>query len=352
VGEQSTLRDGRRTYHFWLHDAIFDTYGARLGPLAGWVYTYLARRAKEGMAFPSLATIAKDTGMSARSVIRCLKTLETLGLMRKETRKTVYGGHTSNLYELCELTNAQEPRSDTPTARGQGCTPKHIPTEAPKTTKSNISCDSQALPYAPESQPLMPLSHNPSDSQAHKGFSLKETQSEGTHTPAEPENPKEPKAAPSERVCETVKAHFQFFPIETEAQSALRALVLTDELATWAQSNGINLDLAAEFEHWLNDGVSNGRRKRDFVAAFKCWLQSPLRVKPSNAGLSRFEQKKQIVEAAGRRFVEEIRRERERQTPVHDHDANARVRVPRPIGQPPERGVLARLGATLHAGAI
>ena len=108
MADQSHLRDGRRNYHFWVDDAIFDVYGPQLGPFAGWVYCYLARRAKEGTAFPSLTRIARDTGISRRSVVDTIKHLENLGLITKATRTTTSGDHTSNLYTLLDMQDVQK----------------------------------------------------------------------------------------------------------------------------------------------------------------------------------------------------------------------------------------------------
>src|ERR1700739_2241634 len=95
-----TLRDARRTYHFWVHDEIFDTYGKTLGPYAGWVYCYLARRAKQGQSYPTLQRIASDTGMARSTVQNAIKRLESLGLIGIEARTNKYGDRDSNIYTL------------------------------------------------------------------------------------------------------------------------------------------------------------------------------------------------------------------------------------------------------------
>lgn len=52
-----------------------------------------------GVAWPSLVTLAADTGISRSVLIECLKRLQELGLLKKEKR---YRGNlkTSNIYRL------------------------------------------------------------------------------------------------------------------------------------------------------------------------------------------------------------------------------------------------------------
>lgn len=53
-----------------------------------------------GKAFPSYETLAEDTGLSSRSVMRCIKRMEKLGVLRVERRKDEERGNTSNMYTL------------------------------------------------------------------------------------------------------------------------------------------------------------------------------------------------------------------------------------------------------------
>lgn len=48
--------------------------------------------------FPSIGTLAKDTKLSKRTVIRQLKVLEEKGLILKIPRKRENNGNTSNMY--------------------------------------------------------------------------------------------------------------------------------------------------------------------------------------------------------------------------------------------------------------
>lgn len=51
-------------------------------------------------AYPSLATISKETGISKRKVQNCLNHMEELKVIKRKRRKTDTGDYTSNLYTL------------------------------------------------------------------------------------------------------------------------------------------------------------------------------------------------------------------------------------------------------------
>lgn len=51
-------------------------------------------------AYPSLATISKETGISKRKVQNCLNHMEELKVIERKRRKTDNGDYTSNLYTL------------------------------------------------------------------------------------------------------------------------------------------------------------------------------------------------------------------------------------------------------------
>ncbi len=55
---------------------------------------------KTHTAFPSMETISKNAGMSRRTVIRVLSSLEQKGILKKEARYNEKGDYTSNLYTL------------------------------------------------------------------------------------------------------------------------------------------------------------------------------------------------------------------------------------------------------------
>lgn len=65
------------------------------------VYQYLRDRSgKKRYCWPSVATIAKDIGMSKSTVKRALSDLEKQNYIQKENRYRENGGKTSNLYRL------------------------------------------------------------------------------------------------------------------------------------------------------------------------------------------------------------------------------------------------------------
>lgn len=64
------------------------------------VYRALLRYANRETwsCFPSIATIAKDTGLSKRTIIRQIALLEKEGLLLKIHRTRENNGNTSNMY--------------------------------------------------------------------------------------------------------------------------------------------------------------------------------------------------------------------------------------------------------------
>ncbi len=65
------------------------------------VYQYLRDRSGEkGYCWPSIATIAKDIGMSKSTVKRAINDLEKQNYIQKENRNRENGGKTSNLYRI------------------------------------------------------------------------------------------------------------------------------------------------------------------------------------------------------------------------------------------------------------
>lgn len=58
---------------------------------------------KEGKSFPSLATLAKVSGMSKRKVQQCLDSMRDKGILKIEHRKDDEKGHRSNLYTIYDV---------------------------------------------------------------------------------------------------------------------------------------------------------------------------------------------------------------------------------------------------------
>jgi hypothetical protein len=96
------VRDNRGGNWFWLHNAIMDTYGAQLGPYAGWAYVALCRHSNtEQTAWVSHRKMAEETGISDRKLRDELKRLEVLGLISIEQRLDDRGQQ-SNIYTLLD----------------------------------------------------------------------------------------------------------------------------------------------------------------------------------------------------------------------------------------------------------
>ena len=89
-------------------------------------------------AWPSMTTLASDTGLSKRSVQRALQEARDTGFLVKTERFTETKGQTSNLYSAC------------------------IP-ETPLDTVKHSMTPYETNPYDCESPPPMSDSHPPSD---------------------------------------------------------------------------------------------------------------------------------------------------------------------------------------------
>jgi len=78
-----------------------DIYNSSLPHRAVSVYMYLADRSgRKGMCFPAMRTIAKELGMSRRTVIRAVKDLEENGYISTEQRWRENGGRSTLVYTI------------------------------------------------------------------------------------------------------------------------------------------------------------------------------------------------------------------------------------------------------------
>ena len=113
------LTDKRRTYTFYVDDAVLDVFGPKIGAYGIAVYTLLARHAKHKQCFPSYRHIQKQLGLSRQTVWRTLELLVKEGLISREQRSSAHGDNDSNLYTLLDLSehhthgggSSQEPPS-------------------------------------------------------------------------------------------------------------------------------------------------------------------------------------------------------------------------------------------------
>jgi len=95
------IQDKREPGWFWADNRIIGSYGEQLGPYGIAVYMCLAYHANNGReAWPSLATIAKEVGISKRKAAMMIGQLETLQLITVLNRTLPSGDATSNLYTL------------------------------------------------------------------------------------------------------------------------------------------------------------------------------------------------------------------------------------------------------------
>ena len=74
------------------------------------VYIYLRDRADaSGVCWPGIKTIARELGLSPRTVQRALADLERRQLIEKRNRRRSNGSLTSNLYRLIKHKTSQPP---------------------------------------------------------------------------------------------------------------------------------------------------------------------------------------------------------------------------------------------------
>lgn len=87
-----------------------------VGPSAFLVYATLVwMSGQRRSCFPSVATIAKKTGMSARTVGTAINRLEELGLIERHHREDADGGQSSNQYVITNADVAHPPaKNDVP----------------------------------------------------------------------------------------------------------------------------------------------------------------------------------------------------------------------------------------------
>ena len=65
------------------------------------VYMYLRDRAnRDGLCWPAIGTIARETKLSRSTVKRALRDLESCGWLKKQERYRENGSHSSNGYHI------------------------------------------------------------------------------------------------------------------------------------------------------------------------------------------------------------------------------------------------------------
>ena len=95
VETKSDQRLFTMVYHDFLTSRLLNYYEKM-------IFIMLKKHAdsKTHEAYPSLATISKETGISKRKVQNCLNHMEELKVIKRKRRKTDNGDYTSNLYTL------------------------------------------------------------------------------------------------------------------------------------------------------------------------------------------------------------------------------------------------------------
>jgi DNA-binding transcriptional MerR regulator len=105
MSDTYTVEDARHTNWFWMDNAVIMSYAASIGPTGLAVYAHLAMNASNGSrhCYPSYETMARNLGMSRRSVITAVQKLENVGLISIHRRQAANDSNLSNSYTLLPL---------------------------------------------------------------------------------------------------------------------------------------------------------------------------------------------------------------------------------------------------------
>lgn len=106
------LLDKRRTYNFYVDDALIDHFAPKIGVYGIAVYVLLVRHAKNHKAFPSWSRMVERLGISRKTVQRTLTDLENTGLIKIKKRRSAHGDSDTSLYTIQDLSHLRTP-SDT-----------------------------------------------------------------------------------------------------------------------------------------------------------------------------------------------------------------------------------------------
>lgn len=96
------IRDNRQKEWFWLDNEYLNGYATHLGVMCTAVYISLCRHVdnKTQTCFPSMRTIAKENGISEKTVERATKKLEEWGIISVARSKKEDGTQANNIYTL------------------------------------------------------------------------------------------------------------------------------------------------------------------------------------------------------------------------------------------------------------
>jgi hypothetical protein len=107
VEQPSEIIDSRRTYTFYVDDALIDHFAPQIGVYGIAVYVLLVRHAKNHQAFPSLTRITERLSISRRTAQRTLTDLEKAGLITIKKRRSIHGDADTNLYIIRDLAHVR-----------------------------------------------------------------------------------------------------------------------------------------------------------------------------------------------------------------------------------------------------
>lgn len=208
----------------------------------------------EGMAWPSVKTMAEETEKSERSIQLLLRKLEQMRLIRKGDQKLVakYArGRRPVVYKLFPKTKKGETPMEATVERGEThCTPE-------------TGCTGETG-FTPRVQPTSPEGCNPlhPTGETHFVSGVK---------PTSPKPSQEPSIEPSiEPSRESTRAGKTEKPDTTRLQALTN---LTPDQSHRQLADEIGLDLDAELAKFRDHAIAGGHLPADPAAAFRNWLR-------------------------------------------------------------------------------
>lgn len=204
----------------------------------------------EGMAWPSVKTMAEETEKSERSIQLLLRKLEQMRLIRKGDQKLVakYAkGRRPVVYKLFPTAKKSETPMDATVERGEThCTPE-------------TGCTGETH-FTPQVKPTSPEGCNPLHPTG-------ETHFVSGVQPTSPKPSQEPSIEPSR---ESTRASKTEKPDTTRLQALAN---LTPDQSHRQLADEIGLDLDAELAKFRDHAIAGGHLPADPAAAFRNWLR-------------------------------------------------------------------------------
>jgi biotin operon repressor len=236
----------------YIPDSLIDVYGARIGPYGIAVYCCLASQADaHGQAVQALEDMAQWLGISSRSVLRALETLQRHGLVIQQH------GRYRNLYTLTLTHSHSDSQSLCPTVT---LTHSHSDMHFPLT--GNGAEISSLVPTVPGFSPVP----DPKNSQILNTH--KEGECRGGKTP--------PKAGPL----------FTSMPEDPEIQEAMKQSIISQETwQPWLVSRQLtHMDIDAQWDDFVIAAIARHYRYSNWYRGFQKWLTSKYQAAPPRYG--------------------------------------------------------------------